>query len=120
LGSEYRSGTGTASGTGKDSGQTGGGKTKPVIAITKKTCKEGTVQDVIRSEYGDKAALADWTQLKQAYGDDLPKALEAAGLENEQAVWVASQGMEYASGNRHFFIQRFDNNRPRNSTRTIR
>lgn len=86
--------------------------TKLVLAFTQKTCNEKMVLDTIRSEFGDQAKLADWTQLKQQYSDALPAELARLGLDDKEAAWVANEGLEFASGNRHYFIQRFDSNRP--------
>jgi hypothetical protein len=82
------------------------------FAITADATFEGTILNIVNSEFGDKARLADWTELKNRYGAELPSYLNDIGLKNEQALWLVCNGQEMYTGNRHFFIQRFDNGKP--------
>lgn len=85
----------------------------PVLALSKSTGKQNSVQMIIEAEYGDKAVLADWEYLKKEIGEQLPLALMSAGLQDGQAAWVSYRNNEYFMGNRHYFVQRFDSGAPK-------
>lgn len=86
--------------------------TKYPIALSGLICDETGVQKTIGAEFGQGINIADWEFLKSAYGEMLPAALADLGLENEGTAWVSLDGKEFASGNNHYFIQRFDSGKP--------
>ncbi len=82
------------------------------FALTKEACKEGLILNTINYEYSDQAGIADWADLKNQYGSQLPAALAQMGLGDKQAAWVVNSGQQFYSGSRHYFIQRFDSGKP--------
>lgn len=65
--------------------------------------------------FGEEVSLADWSNIKSMIGADNSKLVEfysQIGFANEAAAWVSKDGNRFYSGNRHYFIQRFDNGKP--------
>ncbi len=68
---------------------------------------------VIRTEFGEGARLADWTELKRWHADDARGWAEDAEIEiNDNATWVQRDGQRTVDGTRYYFVQRFDGAKP--------
>ncbi len=82
------------------------------LRITTQTCREGLVLNLVK-DLNDGSKIADWFEIRRYFGSSLPEELERAGLSDKQAVWVTLNKQEFRpQGNRHYFIQRFDDGKP--------
>ncbi len=82
-----------------------------ILKITSQTCKQGFVLNLVQ-ELNDGSKVADWNSIKRQYDKSLPDQLGQIGLGDKQAAWVTVEKREFWAGERHYFIQRFDNGKP--------
>ena len=59
----------------------------------------------VLEEYGQFAEMADWSDIKAMYGDDMTAFLDSAGVEIGNDVWVQYDGYRF-DGDRHYFLAR--------------
>lgn len=85
-----------------------------LCGITKASCGAADAYRTCGKEFGgEKAAIADWTELKKQYGNKLPAALTSLGMKDGQAVWVAWDGWEFeGNGVEHYVLMRSDKSKP--------
>lgn len=81
------------------------------FAVTAKSTGEIDAAVTILEEFGDKAVMADWNQVKSTYVTDFGAFFADEGIKDGEARWVTLDGAEF-DGSRHYFIQRFDAGKP--------
>lgn len=81
------------------------------FAVTAKSTGEAEASAAILEEFGNKAVMADWNQVKSTYVTDFGAFFAENGIKDGEARWVTLDGAEF-DGDRHYFIQRFDAGKP--------
>jgi hypothetical protein len=80
-----------------------------------KYSESADLDTLAKNLFGDAVSLADWSNIISMIGSDNTKLAEfylQIGLGDEGAAWVSKDGNRFYSGNRHYFIQRFDTGKP--------
>ncbi|MFA6808784.1 MAG: hypothetical protein WCR27_07310 [Eubacteriales bacterium] len=84
-------------------------------AITENQYREtDNLSEAVKKEFGSQATIADWSDIKKDYGDNIEEFIKEIGFkygENE-SVFVTNEGQESWKDNRHYFITRFDGTVP--------
>ncbi len=58
----------------------------------------------VLNEFGQYAEMADWNDIKLAYGDDFAAFLDDAGVNSQEDVWAQHGGERYYNQSRHYFL----------------
>jgi serine/threonine protein kinase len=84
-----------------------------VYRLTNNRYKESDdIDRAVKQEFGAKAEVADWNDLKIQFGNNIELFLDAIGVEhgNREGVFVKRNGSFTYSGRRKYFFNRFDGN----------
>ncbi|RAM58086.1 hypothetical protein DS66_10175 [Mesotoga sp. SC_3PWM13N19] len=68
----------------------------------------------VRNEYGSRAEIADWAEIKREYSGRTGELIRELGLGigQDESVLIQNNGKRYYSGSRHYFLTRFDGEVP--------
>ena len=58
----------------------------------------------VLNEFGQYAEMADWNDIKLAYGDDFAAFLDDAGVNSHEDVWAQHGSERYYNQSRHYFL----------------
>ena len=70
--------------------------------LTSSMCSADMVDEWVKTEFGQNAEVADWTELKARFSGDIMGFLDGIGLDHED-VWVNYDGAAYL-GAQHFYL----------------
>ncbi|MFZ5974834.1 MAG: hypothetical protein ACOYU3_05420 [Bacillota bacterium] len=101
----------TGNTTATPSNNTSGHNTGDVTYTYKLTSGKYGAEDVeagVKKEFGYKASLADWSNLKREYAGQADAFLTGLGVKHNEDIWVSRNYSPYYKGERHYFLAKID------------
>lgn len=91
-----------------------GEKTTKYLLTQWKYAETSDLLTAVRNEYGSRAEIADWAEIKRQYSGKTGELIRELGLGIGQgeSVLIQNNGKRYYSGSRHYFLTRFDGEVP--------
>jgi hypothetical protein len=89
-------------------------KTTKYLLTRGKYAETSDLLTAVRNEYGSRAEIADWAEIKREYSGKSGELIRELGLGIGQgeSVLIQNNGKRYYSGSRHYFLTRFDGEVP--------